>query len=77
MSPNKALSLRLPEDKVAELAAVARADEMQVSDAVREAIDNHIASRRADKDFQRRLKRLSTTSSQAATAAGISSRCSR
>ncbi len=56
MSPNKALSLRLPEDKVAELAAVARADEMHVSDAVREAIDKHIASRHADKEFQRRLR---------------------
>jgi hypothetical protein len=56
MSPNKALSLRLPEDKVAELAAVAQADGMDVSDAVREAIDTHIATRRADKDFGRRAK---------------------
>jgi predicted DNA-binding protein len=63
MSPNKALSLRLPEDKLVELAAVARADEMHVSDAVREAIDKHIASRHADKECQRRLKRLSTPSS--------------
>ena len=53
----KAMSLRLPEDKAAELAAIARADDMPVSEAVREAIDNHIAARRADKDFQKRLKR--------------------
>ena len=53
----KAMSLRLPEDKAAELAAVARADDMPVSEVVREAIDNHIAARRADKDFQKRLKR--------------------
>lgn len=53
----KAMSLRLPEDKAAELAAVARADDMPVSEAVREAIDNHIAARRADKDFQKRLKK--------------------
>ena len=46
--PNKALTLRLPEAQVAELAAVAQADEMHVSDAVREAIDNHIAARRAE-----------------------------
>lgn len=52
--PNKALSLRLPEEKVAELAAVAQADKMHVSDAVREAIDNHIAARRADQDLRKR-----------------------
>ncbi len=55
--PNKALTLRLPEEKAAELAAVAQADNMHVSDAVREAIDNHIATRRADQDLQKRLKR--------------------
>lgn len=56
MSPNKALSLRLPEAQAAELAAVAQADGMHVSDAVREAIDRHIAARHADKDFGRRAK---------------------
>jgi predicted DNA-binding protein len=53
----KAMSLRLSDEKAAELAAVARTDDVPVSEAVREAIDKHIASRRADKDFQRRLKR--------------------
>jgi predicted DNA-binding protein len=53
----KAMSLRIPEDKAAELAAVARTDDMPVSEVVREAIDNHIAARRGDKDFQERLKR--------------------
>lgn len=53
----KAMSLRLPAEKAAELEAVARADEMPVSEAVREAIDAHIAARRGDKDFQKRLKR--------------------
>ncbi|HET7445550.1 MAG TPA: hypothetical protein VFJ57_12930 [Solirubrobacterales bacterium] len=52
--PNKALTLRLPEEKAAELAAVAQADKMHVSDAVREAIDNHIAARRADQDLRKR-----------------------
>jgi post-segregation antitoxin (ccd killing protein) len=42
----------------AELAAVARADDMPVSEAVREAIEKHIAERRADTDFQKRLKKL-------------------
>lgn len=53
----KAMSLRLQADQAAELEAVARADEMPVSEAIREAIDNHIAARRADKEFQKRLKR--------------------
>jgi len=57
MAPNKALSLRLPEEKVAELAAVARADKMHVSDTVREAIDNHITARRADQELRERRKR--------------------
>lgn len=52
----KAMSLRLPEEKAAELAAIARADDMPISEAVRVAIDNHIAAKRADKDFQKRLK---------------------
>lgn len=59
MAPNKALNLRLPEDKVSELAAIAQADGMHVSDAVREAIDNHIAARKAAK-----AKPLSAQSSQ-------------
>lgn len=42
----------------AELAAVARADGMPVSEVVREAITKHIAERRSDKDFQKRLKQL-------------------
>ena len=53
----KAMSLRLPEEKAAELAAIARTDDMPVSEVVREAIDNHIAARRADKNFQKRLKK--------------------
>jgi predicted DNA-binding protein len=54
----KATSLRLPEHMAAEIAAVARADDMPMSEAVREAIEKHIAERRADKDFQKRVKRL-------------------
>jgi predicted DNA-binding protein len=54
----KVTSLRLPDYMAAELAAVARTDEMPVSEAVREAIEKHIAERRADQDFQKRLKRL-------------------
>lgn len=54
----KVTSLRLPDYMAAELAAVARADDMPVSEAVREAIEKHIAERRADEDFKERLKQL-------------------
>lgn len=56
--PTRVTSLRLPEHMAAELAAVARADDMPVSEAVREAIEKHIAERRADEEFQKRLKQL-------------------
>lgn len=54
----KATSLRLPEPMAAELRAVARVDGVPVSEVVREAIAKHIAERRSDKDFQKRLKEL-------------------
>jgi hypothetical protein len=53
----KAMSLRLPEDQADQLQAIARVDDMSISDAVREAIDHQIAAKRADKDFQDRLKK--------------------
>ena len=56
--PTRVTSLRLPENMAAELAAVARADDMPVSEAVREAIEKHIAERRADEGFQARVKQL-------------------
>lgn len=54
----KATSLRLSEQMAAEIAAVARADGMPVSEAVREAIEKHIAERRADRNFRERLKKI-------------------
>jgi predicted DNA-binding protein len=51
------MSLRLPEDKAAELAAIARTKEMPISEVVREAIDKHIAECRADQDFQELLRK--------------------
>jgi hypothetical protein len=55
---HKAMSLRLAGEQAAELSAVARTDEMPVSEAVREAIDKHIADRKADPVFQKRLKAI-------------------
>jgi len=50
-------TVRLSREMAAALGAVARADEMPVSEALREAIDRHIAIRRADQAFQERLKK--------------------
>lgn len=55
---SKATSLRLSEPMAAELAVVARADGIPISEAVRQAIEKHIAERRADEEFQKRLKKL-------------------
>ncbi len=52
----KITTLRLAVELADELAAVARADGMTISDVVREAVGKHIAERRADPDFQERLK---------------------
>lgn len=54
----KVTTLRLPDYMAAELAAVARADGVTVSEVVREAIAKHIAKRRADEGFQERVKLL-------------------
>ena len=53
----KTMSLRLDQDLAAELAFVARADGQTISDVVREAVDKHIAERRAAEDFKERLKK--------------------
>jgi predicted DNA-binding protein len=53
----KTMSLRLPEEKAAELSAIARTDDMPVSKTILEAIDHLIDERRQDADFQARLER--------------------
>jgi predicted transcriptional regulator len=54
----KAMTLRLPADKAAELEAIARADDKPVSETVREAIDKLIAERRSDKEFRARIRKM-------------------
>jgi len=54
----KAMTLRLPAEKAAELEAVARADSKPVSDTVREAIDLLIEQRRSDEAFRDRLRTM-------------------
>lgn len=55
--PIKVMTVRLEQGLADELAAVARVDEMTVSDVVREAVAEYVAERRADPEFQKRLKK--------------------
>ena len=56
MTTGKNMTLRLSGDQAEELEAVARADGISVSDAVREAITEHIARRRGNEEFRERLR---------------------
>lgn len=58
MAMAKTMTLRLTDEQAADLEAMARVDAMPVSEAVRIAIDERIKSRRADKEFQARIKRM-------------------
>ena len=51
----KPMTLRLSDDQHAALAAVARADGISMAEAVRAAIDEHIATRRQDTAFRERI----------------------
>jgi predicted transcriptional regulator len=53
----KSMTLRLSDDIAAELDAVARVDGTTVADQVRSAIEDRIAARRADKEFQARRRK--------------------
>lgn len=53
----KTMTLRLTDEQAATLDLVARADDQTLTEAVRIAIDAHIAERRRDKDFIERLRR--------------------
>jgi predicted DNA-binding protein len=52
----KTMSLRMPQSMAVDLAAVAKADGNPVSEAMREALEQYIVSRRSDQDFKKRLK---------------------
>lgn len=56
MSPNKAMSVRLPDSMNAQLNALARVDGVHVSELVREAIEDYMARRASEKDFKERLQ---------------------
>jgi len=54
----KTMTLRLQDELARELEAVARVDDISLSDAVRAAITEHVEARRADRAFQERLGRF-------------------
>jgi predicted transcriptional regulator len=54
----KAMTLRLPNDRAADLEALARVEQKPVSEIVREAIDLLVEARRKDEGFQERLQRM-------------------
>ena len=56
MADQKNMTLRLSALQADELEAVARAEGISVSDAVREAISEHIDRKRKDKAFRQRLR---------------------
>lgn len=51
----KTMTLRLEDEQAATLELVARADNQNITDAVRAAIDEHIEARRRDAAFIERL----------------------
>ena len=54
----KTMTLRLQDELARELEAVARIDDISLSDAVRVAITEHVEARRADRAFQERLDKF-------------------
>jgi hypothetical protein len=56
MAGQKNMTLRLSAAQADELEAVARVEGISVSDAVREAITEHIDRKRKDKAFRERLR---------------------
>jgi len=53
----KGMSIRLDDEKMEELARVARVEGAPVSEVVRTAIRNYIDTRSSDPEFQRRVKK--------------------
>lgn len=51
----KATSIRLPKGMADDLAAIARADGNPIAEAVREALEQYIVSRRSDREFKKRV----------------------
>lgn len=57
MSRQKVTTMRLPEGMAAQLAAIARTEEVPVSEFVRQAIEDRMVSTLAGEGFKERMKR--------------------
>jgi predicted DNA-binding protein len=55
-SKRKAMTVRLDTDTAEQLEAVAQVEGVPVAEIIREALLEHIQTRRGDADFQKRLK---------------------
>jgi predicted transcriptional regulator len=55
---SKAMTLRLENELARELEAIARIEDITVSEAVRQAIVEHVEAKRSDRAFQERLDRF-------------------
>ena len=56
MNSQKAMTLRIDSDTAEQLEALAQVEGTPVSEVVRTALTRHIAERRADAEFQKRLR---------------------
>ena len=56
MTDTRVTTIRQPADQADDLEFVARVDGVPVSEAIRDAIAAHIDARRADPEFQKRLR---------------------
>jgi predicted transcriptional regulator len=56
MTEQKVMSIRLPGDLAGELEAVASVDDKPIAQEIRDAIKAYLAARRADPEFQKRLR---------------------
>lgn len=54
----KTLAIRLEEDQHAQLAMIAKLEELSVTDAIRQAIDDWIESRRSNPELQARAEAI-------------------
>lgn len=55
-TPNRVTTFRQSEDQAADVELVARIDGIPASELMRDAVAEHIARRRADPEFQARLR---------------------
>lgn len=56
LSKSRVTTIRQPEDQADELEFVARVDGIPASELIRDAIANYLEARRADPEFQNRLR---------------------